>query len=205
MEQTDNNIAAPLHEEIDQSDYYYSNMKLDLIEMGFKRETINNIMMFFEPRTIEKVIELMTKHKGVWQHNFIEDEGNRCLICEEEADHLDKKIKNKYKTKFVYFNESLKDSFLSNKSLNDSISKQDIQLYKTQLANDCNVCFNEINHKERKTVSIQCNHLFCKSCWLDHLTENIINGNVIICLTFIYRLILNVWIIIVLISFQNNS
>lgn len=59
--------------------------------MGYKKETFDLLNQFFELKSIEDLVTLLSKEKGIWQHNYIQGNDNLCQICNEDSDHLNRK------------------------------------------------------------------------------------------------------------------
>lgn len=165
----------------------YSELKLNLIKMGYKEELIDHLNLFFQPQTVEDALDLMSKTKGVWQHNFIEDVGNKCLICHEESDHIDKTSKkNDEDLSFNLFhdNELVKRTSMTYDLILEKINnrKYDLIDEPDRLSigeHTCEICLNQIFQNDKKLIQVDCQHYFCKSCWFDYLSEKIKNGEVI--------------------------
>lgn len=166
----------------------YSQLKLDLIKMAYKEELIDMLNLFFQPQSVEDAIGLMSKDKGVWQHNFIEDEGNKCLICHEETDHIDKKLakaNEDYNYNLIEDNTEISKRIsmtydlilekINNRKYNALEEEENRQ---STGEHTCDICMEEIVQDEKKHVKIECQHYFCSSCWFEYFNEKIKNGEV---------------------------
>ena len=113
----------------------------DLINMGFKLEIINRILSSTKESNIgiEQMVTLLTSENGVWQHNYVEDNG-KCFICQEYTNHIDFVTEERI---------SLRNSL--NEKVENLIKKKSEELFRKKSSSFNNIIL-EINQKETQAT-----------------------------------------------------
>ena len=146
------------------------NIKADidlLNEMGFDKKMINKVYILLRPANLERAIDYMTEINGRYQHDFLAstkpNEKNLCFICKKPKQyHLD----------------YIEDDLLNNNE-HDIMNKEDNNLIKDDYPDgECELCFEEIYHKDKEKNTIPCGHLYCNHCWFNYLKTLIIESRV---------------------------
>jgi hypothetical protein len=176
-------------------DVVRNQMYLDLIHMGFKVEMINKALFINKDQnlSIEQMVSLLTVENGVWQHNYIEENG-LCFICGENSNHLNystperislrnslsKRLDSlvKIKSEELFRRKSNSISSLSLKHTNSQVNMEIFQKRPLKENDDkltenieCPVCMCNVEPEDAHCLS--CKHSFCKDCWREFIREEI--------------------------------
>ena len=104
----------------------------NLILMGFNLEMIDMCFCFFTIVNIEQAVQLMTKEKDIWQHDYIKSENNLCIICNEYCSHINliidkeeklerlRELNDSFNSKFRSSIESLRESHANSRNNNNN-------------------------------------------------------------------------------------
>ena len=161
-----------------------------LLEFGYEYKTSKKLISLLNPRNVQHAIEYLSVENGIIQHVFIDDlnQQNICSICSKpREEHLNEN--NNFNNNDISYNIS----FLSRNinTLNDESSEQRSSLSKTENYESksvsikefsisegetekqiCIICEDEYD-KSKQTQLENCQHSFCKTCWLNYLKINI--------------------------------
>ena len=174
----------------------------NLINMGFEASLVNTICNNVHPVDIEEALDYLNKNEqGLFTHSYMENERFVCLICGKgrgahvnEAYFLEQIINDNNNNDNSYINNIIieEDSISedshnnTNNNLNSTLRRNQLEYsynrfkLKTNINKNkkCGICEEEINEDDINIITIQCNHIFCKDCWLNYLEEKISNANV---------------------------
>ena len=166
-----------------------------LKDMGYDNKMINKVYILLQPKTLERAIDYMTEINGIYQHNFFENHSNKdkglCFICKKiknyHLDYIPEELLNQndyIENNNIEFVEDNNSSFSFNDDKEDNKNKNiDIKY------NDCCVCFEDVEEKDKKTNVLPCGHLCCTQCWLNYFKTAISEAKVeqIKCVDFLCK------------------
>ena len=170
-----------------------------LKDMGYDNKMINKVYILLQPPTIERAIDYMSEIDGIYQHNFFENHNSNkdkslCFICKKTKNfHLDY-IPEEFLNQNNYNeNNSIdfinEDNSLINYNNKEVDKKQNIYL----INNECNVCYEDVEEKDKNSNVLPCGHLCCTQCWLNYFKTAISEAKVeqIKCVDFLCKVIIS--------------
>jgi len=142
----------------------------NLIFMGFNIEIIDMCFCFFTINTIEQAVQIMSKEKDIWQHDYIKSENTLCIICNEFSDHKNfiidkekkleklKELNDSFNSKFRSSIEYLRESKANRCSIN-STNKDLISINENKNSNifEININFKEKTNNQNDNYKIKYN------------------------------------------------
>ena len=156
-----------------------------LKSMGFDKQMINKVYIILRPENIERAVDYMTEIDGIYQHDFISSNNSNgqtvCFICKKpKQNHLDyipddlliEAHNNDLNNNAHNVNIEQNDFIQENNNNNNNNFVDDYNI------NECEVCYEEINEKDKEINSMKCGHLFCTHCWFNYLKTAITEAKV---------------------------
>ena len=150
-----------------------------LLEFGYNYKLSKKLITYLNPPNIEQAIEYLSEENGIIQHHFIQDikDNNICTICG--------KIRELHLRRNLFEINNLDDiNSNNNNSINDSYVSKSITIKEEIILEGktenkiCEICDEEYI-KSNQTKLEKCSHSFCKNCWLNYITINIIDKKLI--------------------------
>lgn len=167
-----------------------------LLEFGYEYKTSKKLISLLNPRDVQHAIEYLSVEDGIIQHVFIDDlnQQNICSICSKpREEHLNENNN--------FNNNDMSDNISSfsrntNNNLNEESSERQSSKSNTSISKTenyesksvsikefsisegetekqiCTICEDEYD-KSKQTQLENCQHTFCKTCWLNYLKINI--------------------------------
>jgi len=132
-----------------------------LIEQGHSPRLVFAVLNNLNVYDIQTANTALIKTKKGWQHRFLKNTNNKCLICNE---NYKSHVESKKKVNMNIINA------LARKTTNDNIDK-----WRTSI--QCKICFEDIplNHE----FHLPCGHVHCRNCVKDFLELKVGNRTIL--------------------------